>query len=113
METTVYFEQPVEPLPEAVRQRNDLLIVYNQQQQVANSVVDGNALLASLQVFFNHSSPLRRNFSVKVRREFTNDLLAADDYAHVPRFTLSTAIRSLRERYKNNEHLLHFGQFER
>jgi hypothetical protein len=95
-------EQFVEPLAETAGQRNDLLIVGDQQQQIAKSIVDGHAVSASSQVFFNHDSPLRGKFPVEVGREFNNDLLTADFHAHASQFTLPTAIRGSRQRYKNN-----------
>jgi hypothetical protein len=80
-------EQFVEPLAETAGQRNDLLIVGDQQQQIAKSIVDSHAVSASSQVFFNHDSPLRGKFPVAVGREFNNDLLTADFHAHASQFT--------------------------
>jgi hypothetical protein len=75
-------EPPVKAFAETVGQRYDLSIVGNQQQQVANAVIDGRAVSASLQVVFYRDSPPRREFPVEVRRELTNDLAAADFHAH-------------------------------
>ena len=80
-------EQLVEPFPETVWQRNDLLIACDEQQQVANSIIDSSAPSASSQMFFNRDSPLRRKLLVEVRGEFTNDLPTADYYAHSVRST--------------------------
>lgn len=99
---TLVLERFVEPLAETAGRRNDLLIVGDQQQQIVKSIVDSQAVSASSQVLFNHDSPLRAKFLVEVGREFKNDLLTADFHAHASQFTLPTAIRSSRQRYKNN-----------
>jgi hypothetical protein len=78
----MFSQQAVETLPETVRQRNHLLIVRDQQQQVANSIIDCSAASASSQMLFNRDSPLRRKLLIEVRGEFTNDLPAAGYYAH-------------------------------
>ena len=64
-----------------------MLIFCDQQQQVANSIIDCGAASASSQMLFNRDSPLRRKLLVEVRGEFTNDLPTADYYAHSVRCT--------------------------
>ena len=99
---TLVLKRFVEPLAETAGQRNDLLIVGDQQRQIAKSIVDSHAVSTSSQVLFNHDSPLRGKLPVEVGREFKNDLPTADFHEHASQFTLPTAIRSSRQRYKNN-----------
>ena len=77
-----FLEQLVQAVAETGRQGNDLLIIRDQHQQIANSVIYCSAVPTSSQVFFNRDSPLRGKFPIKVLREFANDLLATNDSAH-------------------------------
>jgi hypothetical protein len=79
----LFLEQPVQAVAETARQGDDLLIVSDQQQQIANSVIDSSAVPTSSQMLFNRDSPLRGKLLIEVRREFANNLLATNYSADV------------------------------
>jgi hypothetical protein len=78
-----FLEHLVQAVAETGRQGNDLSIVCDQHQQIANSVIYGGAVPTSSQMSFNCDSPLRGKFPIKVRGEFANDLLATKHSAYV------------------------------
>jgi hypothetical protein len=98
----VLLKQAVESFPEPLWQRNHFFIACDQQQEIANAVIYGNARSALSQMLFNYQSPLKRKLQVEVCGELANDKPAADFDPHAPRFTLFTPIRSLMERYNDN-----------
>jgi hypothetical protein len=99
---SVLLKQAVESFPETFRQRNHFFVACDQQQEIANAIINSNAPSALSQMFFNHQSLLKRKLPVEVCGEFASDKLAADFDPHAPRFTLFTPIRSLMERYNDN-----------